>query len=120
MPCAHQACPFKGPVLSVGGGEGSGFLNTPHEKNHPTPGTSLILPSKSPIKDSFQSYSTGKLMSTSRLQTCKAHVSATTKYRGEFCENGKTSIAIPGAVATWDLTLSLSLVSRVSGASEPP
>lgn len=111
-PCpAHRASPFKGHVLSVGGGEGSGFLNTPHEKNDPTSGTCLILPSKSPIKDSFQSYPTGKLISTSRRQTCKAHVSATasvtTKYRGEFYEKGKTFIAIPGAVATWHLTLSL-------------
>lgn len=47
------------------------------QKNIPRSGTSLILPSKSPIKDSFQPYSTGKFISTSRLQTCKAHMSVT-------------------------------------------
>lgn len=82
------------------------------EKNTPTSATCLILPSRSPINDSFQPYSAGKFISTSRLQTCKSpHVSdsrRTTKGHDEFYEKGKTVMAAPGARDTWVLTASLS------------
>ena len=94
------------------------------EKNTPTSATCLILPSRSPINDSFQPYSTGKFISTSRLQTCKSpHVSdsrRTTKGHDEFYEKGTTVMAAPGARDTWVLTASLSPVSRVSGEAGQP